>query len=246
MKIRILSIDSGIKLMNADEAENDGYWSINPVTARQFPAGTPSAIPEKERLIPIPEPNSSESQTQPPANRPRTPRQPKALDTRFGLSFGGLIETKTFADYSPGEYLKKSWIAASLELGFRVFTVEGIVHWPIDSEIYNKPDSTQIDVFSLGVGLGYSFVARYLLSTISAGFTYTQLPENEKVNVPYAQIKFDVMPWETGLGLRLGFMAEAASMGWGEPYSRYFAGSIISSGGWRVNGKAMAGLVLWF
>ena len=240
MRIRIISIDyNGAGAVNADDAEADGYWYINPVSTRQFPAGSPATIPERMQLIPQPEPDSSLPAADPKESKEPRQRRFKALKNRFGLSFSGLVGANTFADGSSGDFLDKLSLAGTLEVGIGPLNIEGIVHLPVKSET--------ITISSLGLGLGYSFITRHLLSTISLGFTYTQIFEKDNsATVPFIQAKFDIMPWETGLGLRLGFMAEAASLDWGDPYTRYFSNSLSLSDSWRLNGKIMAGLVLWF
>jgi hypothetical protein len=78
------------------------------------------------------------------------------------------------------------------------------------------------------------------------GYTWLNLHDSEKVTFPFAQAKIDIMPWKTGLGLRLGYMIELCIADWEGAYQRYFMKSqTFDLVGFPANGKAMAGIVLW-
>jgi hypothetical protein len=158
------------------------------------------------------------------------------LDNRFGLSFNGLFNPLTQAE--------NTTLAATIDIGFRGFTIEGIFHWPINNELYDSPGAAAASVYGFGGGLGYTIVSRYLLSSLTFGFTYTGLDEGG-IYAPYGQLKFNLMPWQTGLGLRFGFMAEFCSVEWGSAYTSYYRWPLVENGAFRMNGKIMAGLVLW-
>jgi hypothetical protein len=228
--------------MRTDDAEENGYWTISTVDQKRMPRTRRATIAEKSRIIPHPE---IVKKTPPPKEpKPEAPPKPSReklpLDYRFGISGGGL--------FSPIAGLDTAAAGLTFDIGIKSFALEGILIWPIDAEMYAAPGlDNDMKIFGAGGGLGYTLTTRYLLSTLSAGLIYTGFQNEEKVFSPYGQIKFDIMPWETGLGLRLGFMAEMGSLEWGAAYGRYFsdAWAFNAGGALRINGRIMTSLILW-
>ena len=246
MQIKLISIGG----LDAPSAEEDGYWTVNPVAAKRFPKAKKATIPEKQRTIPEivytsaaeKKPSQQEAEAAPAQNQQQEKREQAAdnsllFEKRFGFSFNGL--------FNPLASIESTSLAATIDGGIGPLAIEGIIHWPLNREIYNKPGTEAASVFSFGGGIGYAIIKRHLLSTLAFGMTYTGLPGNEKVFAPYSQVKFNIMPWETGLGLQIGFMMEFCSIEWGDAYARYFSWPMIANDPFRMNGKIIAGFVLW-
>jgi hypothetical protein len=236
MEMRLLSINK----MRADDAGENGYWVISAVDQKQMPKARKATIPAKSRSIPHPE--IATKIPAPKKSKPvdRTSREKMPLDGRIGISGGGL--------FNPTAGLDTAAAGLTLDIGVKSFAMEGILIWPINAGMYDEPGlDNDMKIFGIGGGTGYAFVMRHLLSTFSAGVIYTGFQNEEKVLTPYGQLKLDIMPWQTGLGLRLGFMAEMGSLEWGKAYKRYFsdAWSFNISGPYRINGRIMTSLILW-
>jgi hypothetical protein len=247
MKVRLISIND----VDAQDAEEDGFWTYTPVTLAKFPRAKRPTIPEKYRTIVQPGTETSQkgtttAATQRPAPAPQAPkpqkpkkppRQSQRLDYRVGMGVGGM--------FNPQTPVEKTSLAVSLEMGFQSFALEGLFMWPFDQEMYSDPAEEPANVFTIGGAIGYTFVTQYVLPSLSFGVTYTGLPGGEKVIAPYGLLKADLMPWGEGFGVRLGFMAEAGSVEWGDAYYRYYQWPLINNGAFRMNGKVLVGMILW-
>jgi hypothetical protein len=240
MKVRLISING----VNAHDAEEDGFWTITPVTQAKFPRAKRSTIPEKSRTIIQPETKTAQKETAaeqkistPSLREPKQARPPLPLDTRSGVGVGAM--------FNPPASIEKTSLSVSLELGYKSFAFEGLFMLPFDQGMYSDPATEPGNAFTIGGAVGYTYVTKYVLPSLSFGVTYTGLPGDEKVIAPYGLLKADIMPWGAGLGLRFGFMAEAGSVDWGDAYRRYYQWPLISNGAFRMNGKLLAGLMLW-
>jgi hypothetical protein len=230
MQVRVISLNG----IDAEEAGDEAGWVITAV--EKMPRGKRSGIPKKLMKIPGAVAIKPESR-----KRTRRGAGSESPAYRIGLSGASLL--------SPSAFNASSWIAG-LELRLKKLALEAQVQAPFDTGIYDDPAvaANAGDVYGFNVGLGGAIGNKFVLASILAGYNHTNLHNNESVNLPYAQLKLDIMPWRRGLGFRLGYMAEAGSMGWGDVYERYFnerwAYKINDS--FRINGKITAGLVLWF
>jgi hypothetical protein len=244
MKVRLLRING----MNVDEAEENGYWVIRETDQKKMPKAKRATIPAKERYIAHPEiaqKKAPKPQPEPqykppkPAAPPKPAREAPPLQYRFGISGDAL--------FSPVAGIDTATAGLTFDLGIKSFAMEGMLIWPMNAGMYDAPGLDSMRIFSGGGGLGYTLVTQHLLSTLSGGVIYTAFQNDEKVFAPYGQLKFDIMPWKLGLGLRLGFMAEMGSLDWGPAYQRYFNDIWAFNAGdsLRINGRIMTGLVLW-
>jgi hypothetical protein len=230
MQVRVISLNG----IDADDARDEAGWVITAV--EKMPRGKRSGIPKKLRKIPGAVAVKPESK-----KRARRSTSSESPTYRIGLSGAGLS--------SPSAFNASSWIAG-LELRLKKLALEAQVQAPFDTSIYDDPAAAANagNVYGFNLGLGRAIGNKIVLASVLAGYSHTNLHNNESVNLPYAQLKLDFLPWRKGLGFRLGYMAEAGSMDWGDAYERYFnkrwAYSINDS--FRINGKITAGLVLWF
>jgi hypothetical protein len=172
---------------------------------------------------------------------------------RLGLSAAALT------DFQNQDLLS---IKGDLEIGFANLTLEGVFAAPVNQNIYDIPGANHdrtIEsggkagekeensfVSGLGGGLGYTFYSNYFLGTISLGFNHWIFVDREYINMPYLQIKTDLLPFKKGLGIRLGYLVEGAASGWGGAYERYFNERwTYQAGDFRFYNRFQAGLVLW-
>jgi hypothetical protein len=149
-----------------------------------------------------------------------------------------------------------------LEIGFAHLTLEGVFAAPLNQNVYDTPGADhdrraysggQIGakeenffVSGLGGGLGYTFYSSYFLGTISLGCNHWIFVDNASINMPYLQIKTDLLPFKKGLGVRLGYLVEGADPGWGDAYTRYFNERwTCPAGKIRLYNRFQAGLVIW-
>jgi hypothetical protein len=171
------------------------------------------------------------------------------LHNRFGFGAAVLTDLTNFDLLS---------FKGDLEIGVSNLTLEGVFAAPVNQNIYDVPgaDHDRIDktgekeensfVFGLGGGLGYTFYSNYFLGTLSLGVNHWTFVDKDTINMPYAQIKADVLPFKKGLSLRLGYLVEGASPGWGGGYARYFNDRwTLRAGNFRFYSRFQAGLALW-
>jgi hypothetical protein len=188
--------------------------------------------------------------------REREARQAKkmAIPTHNRLGLGAVVLT----DFQNWDLLS---FKGDLEIGFANLTLEGVFAAPLHQNIYDVPGADHDRVRSgsqtgateennfvsgLGGGLGYTFYSTYFLGTISLGCNHWIFVDNEYINMPYLQIKADLLPFKKGLGLRLGYLIEGANPGWGGAYTRYFNERwTYEAGNFRLYNRFQAGLVLW-
>jgi hypothetical protein len=189
--------------------------------------------------------------------RKRDARQAKnrAVPTynRLGLSAVALTDFQNDDLFS---------LKGDLEIGFAHLTLEGVFATPLNQNVYDVPGATHDRsrqpggnagekeenalVSGLGGGLGYTFYSSYFLGTISLGCNHWTFVDSAYINMPYLQIKADLLPFKKGLGIRLGYLAEGASPDWGGAYTRYFNERwTCQAGNFRFYTRFQAGLVLW-
>jgi hypothetical protein len=171
---------------------------------------------------------------------------------RLGLSAAALMDFQNWDLFS---------LKGDLEIGFANLTLEGVFAAPLRQSAYDVPGANHDRpvlsgpaeakeensfVSGLGGGLGYTFYSAYFLGTISLGCNHWTFVDAEYINMPYAQIKADLLPFKKGLGLRLGYLVEGASPSWGTAYTRYFNDRwTYHAGDFRFYNRFQAGLVLW-
>ncbi|GHU05521.1 hypothetical protein FACS1894147_11760 [Spirochaetia bacterium] len=207
--------------------------NMNVAAAKQTPPVINPTIPENLRSLP---------QIQDSAARKKAGKTPKEtapaspMDTRFGIIAGGLL--------SPMASVETASAMASLEWGMKHFTLEAMALLvPQKLQSVAGPDDL---VFGIGGGVGTAFVTDHLLATFSGGVSAANLRDWGMVLIPYGHLRIDFLPWGRGLGLRLGFMAEAGAPGWGEAYRKYFDEEWTFGADWlRINPRIMLGLGLW-
>jgi hypothetical protein len=175
------------------------------------------------------------------------------LHNRFGFSAAILTDMINFDLLS---------IKGDLEIGISNVTLEGVFAAPVNQNIYDLPgaDHNRVIssgpktgekeengfVFGLGGGGGYTFYSNYFLGTLTVGVNHWMFVDREYINIPYTQIKLDILPFKKGLSLRLGYLIEGASLGWGGTYERYFNDRWTSkTGDFRFYNRFQAGLALW-
>jgi hypothetical protein len=176
------------------------------------------------------------------------------LHNRFGFSAVVLTDMANFDLLS---------IKADLEIGISNLTLEGVFAAPVNQNIYDIPgadhdrtissglnmgDKEENNfVFGLGGGLGYTFYSNYFLGALTLGVNHWTFVDKEYINMPYTQIKLDILPFKKGLSLRLGYLVEGASPAWGDNYTRYFKDRwTIKAGNFHFYNRFQAGLALWF
>jgi hypothetical protein len=254
MLINLISINE----KSAEQSNDENY--VVATVVKNMPWTKISTLPKNARRIPeLPEEKdarerresialgrqqekNAKAQAQEARRRAKPQRESKPLDYRFGISGAALAyPVSSFRDSA-------SWYA-NVELGLRGITFEGKMTGPLDSTLYGPKGVDDGDsIFGYGVGMGYTWVWRHVLLQAGAGYSHTDLYNNESVDVPYGQMKLDLIPWSSGMGfgLRLGYILEISPKDPTGAYTRFFDES------WsyklfdvRANGKIMAGLVLW-
>jgi hypothetical protein len=168
---------------------------------------------------------------------------------RFGLSVLALT------DFQNGNLFS---LKGDMEIGFANLTMEGVFAAPLNQNVYDVPGANHnrtiqsgekaenFFVSGLGGGLGYTFYSAYFLGTLSLGVNHWTFVDQEYINIPYLQIKTDLLPFKKGLGLRLGYLVEGAAPAWGGAYKRYFNERwTYQAGDFRFYNRFQAGLVLW-
>ena len=172
---------------------------------------------------------------------------------RLGLSAVALM------DFQNWDLLS---VKGDLEIGFANLTLEGVFAAPVNQKVYDVPGADHDRIIQsggragekeanslvsgLGGGLGYTFYRNYFLGTLSLGFNHWIFADEVYINMPYLQIKADLLPFKKGLGLRLGYLVEGAASGWGGAYERYFNERwTYQAGDFRFYNRFQAGLVLW-
>ncbi|MDR1278557.1 MAG: trichohyalin-plectin-homology domain domain-containing protein [Treponema sp.] len=175
------------------------------------------------------------------------------LHNRFG--FGAMILT----DMANFDLLS---IKGDLEIGIANVTLEGVFAAPVNQNIYDIPGADHDRVinsglgieekaennfvFGLGGGLGYTFYSNYFLGTLTAGVNHWTFVDQTYINMPYTQIKLDILPFKKGLSLRLGYLVEGAALTWGDKYTRYFKDRWTNkAGNFRFYNRFQAGLAFW-
>jgi hypothetical protein len=172
---------------------------------------------------------------------------------RFGFSVLALTDFQNWNLLS---------LKGDMEIGFGHVTLEGVFAAPLNQNVYDVPGADHnrtiqsganagekaenFFVCGLGGGAGYTFYSNYFLGTLSLGVNHWIFVDQEYINLPYLQIKADLLPFKKGLGLRLGYLVEGASAGWGGAYTRYFRERwTYQAGDFRFYNRFQAGLVLW-
>ena len=229
MEVRLLSIDNGIEVKEIKDAEDDGFWALKRVDTKRFPRERIVTISNNERKIVHPNMTAAVAVS-------RAPRQELPFDKhRMGVGIDGLIAPTAF---------EQSGIMASFEYGYSVFTVEALFHLPVNRLMPNEEASYN---FSAGGGIGASWVTRSVIPSLTLGITAVGLNDTQTfLAVPYSQIRLDVIPERKGgVGFRVGIIAEFFSPEWNDKYDEYFSAPLINEDNFLLNGKVLAGIVIW-
>jgi hypothetical protein len=185
--------------------------------------------------------------------RRREERQAKnmavPLHNRFGFSATALMDMKNFDPFA---------FKGDLEIGISNLTLEGVFAAPVNQNVYDVPgaDHNRLTslgereenhfVFGLGGGVGYTYYSDYFLGTVTAGLNHWIFVDQKYINMPYAQVKLDLLPFKKGLSLRLGYLVEGASLDWNGPYRRYFNDRWTAQAGtFRFYNRFQIGLAFW-
>ncbi|MDR1178845.1 MAG: hypothetical protein LBK64_08450 [Spirochaetaceae bacterium] len=178
-------------------------------------------------------------------------RDGQFLKYRVGLAGAG--------HFNPADFGAASF-QASLEAGFKALHIEGFYGLPFKSAVYEDPilpNPGSVRAYGGGIGLSKTFSRAVL--TIGGGYTRADVFENH-LNIPYAQLKVDILPWYWGPGFRIGYQLEGCIYPKSEleeklhensgnyrlyrAYDRYFDGA-FNIEDVLINGRIMAGVVFW-
>jgi hypothetical protein len=133
-----------------------------------------------------------------------------------------------------------------MDIGIYNVALEGFFGYPFKQDVYGIDSGNESDkAISFGGGAGYTYFSRYILGTITVGVDHWKFPWAD-INLPYAQVELDVMPWKKGFGLRFGYTAEIGSTEWGSGYKSYLRDEwTYKMGDFQMLGRFQAGLILW-
>jgi hypothetical protein len=244
MYIQIISIDG----IDAEKSNADSY--LQNMNVERMPKKIASTISKNKNSIPeLPEEREIRLLEQAKDDEKKAAKLAKQytaesrwetlpLEKRFGLYAGPL--------YNPlASGIDALSIRTGLSFGYRNFSLDFWGIFPLDPSLKVKDDKM---IVGIGGGAGYSYVWKYVLLGCEAGLTYFMDTDNNVyVLVPSLDAFADLVPFNKGIALRLGYRAE-----FGKP-----EGSILSKayfnqnrtydfGFLQVAGQPSAALVLWF
>jgi hypothetical protein len=259
MVVKIISIDD----KDAEESTRNDYIVIRQV--KSMPWLKISSLPTRLNTMPeLPEEKEAriarENEEEAERERKEIVRQEKQekygdgkfLKYRIGLGAAGHLNPAN---------IEASSFQASLEAGLKAFHMEGFYSLPFKSSAYEDPIlSNPGSVRSYGGGIGLSKAFSHGVFTFGGGYTRAEVFES-KLDIPYAQLKLDILPWYWGPGFRIGYQLEGciypkAKLEKGlddensgdyrlyRAYDRYFDGAFDIEG-ILLNGKVTAGFVFW-
>jgi hypothetical protein len=259
MMIKIMSVNG----IDAEESNRTNYLVIRPVQGMSW--RKISSLPKRLNTMPeLPEERelrvAKEKEEAAEKERKeivRQERQRKYEDGRFlkyriGLAASGHINPANFG---------ATPFQASLEAGLKAFHLEGFYSLPFNSSVYEDPVlSNPGSVWSYGGGIGLSKTFSRAVLTFGGGYARAKVFENN-LNVPYAQLKLDILPWYWGPGFRIGYQVEGCIYSKSKlekgindensgdyrlyrAYDRYFDGAFDIKGV-LVNSKIITGFVFW-
>jgi hypothetical protein len=235
--IRVVSIDN----IQVYQSEENNILGIT-VAAKRLPWKQGPSIPSKDRLIPqsIPEKSKTEADDTKPKDQPAATQAGKEtmpLEYRIGVSALNLANSSKFDAMD---------FYADIEIGLKHWTFEGFVFQPWRSNPLNSIFNWKKPLdFGFGFGLGWTLVGRNALATLEAGYLQYHFYDEGTIHVPFAQFKLDILPWELGLGLRLGYIVEAGIPSDSKGSLYFDESSTFGSDKLRFKGKLISGLVLW-
>jgi hypothetical protein len=258
MVVKIISINN----LDEEESNKANYIVSKPVTGMPWlkisslskRVNTIPELPEeREARVALEQEERFEREQQEIARRKKQEkyRDGQFLKYRIGLAAAGHINPANIG---------ASPFQASLEAGLKAFHLEGFYSLPFKSSAYEDPVlSNPGSVRSYGGGIGLSKTFSRGVLTFGGGYTRADVFENH-LNIPYAQLKVDILPWYWGPGFRIGYQLEGCIYSKSDleekindnsgnyrlyrAYDRYFDGAFDIEG-ILLNGKLMAGFVFW-
>jgi hypothetical protein len=133
-----------------------------------------------------------------------------------------------------------------LGFGFKNFSVDGRLVYPL-YQIMGTGTGDLTFGLGFGVTLGYSFVWDSFMASMEGGATWYRNVIGTFATVPTFEVKFDIAPWEPGIGLRLSYKLELGFPDGSGLYDSLFT-NVNSFGinSFRMIGTPAVGIVLWY
>jgi hypothetical protein len=259
MVVKIISIND----QDVEESNKADYIVCRPV--KSMPWLKISSLPKRLNTMPeLPEEKEARiAQEQAEAlerERKEAVRREKVekykdgrfLKYRVGLAAAGHLNPANFGASS---------FQTSFEAGLNAFHIEGFYDLPFKSAAYEDSIlSNSGTVRSYGGGIGLSKTFSHGVLTFGGGYKRAEVFEN-RLNIPYALLKVDILPWYWGPGFRIGYQLEGCiypnsklengmmdenSGGYRlyRAYDRYFDGALDIED-ILVNSKIITGFVFW-
>jgi len=233
MQIRIISING----IDVDKANVDGYMRNSIV--EKMPSKSLATIPKDQRLLPeLPEERAKRLAIEEKQTARQIAWDSKPLQTRRNISASVLYNPL------PSDWEDALALEAGLGYGYKNFSIHGRFTLPMGPLVDQSNGNGA--VYGIGAATGYSFVWKYMLLGLEGGAVY-YWDSNAGAFLPTLEGKFDVVPWQTGLALRLGYRLEFGSPDSGDFYASYFGkNNSFGGGSFRVVGYPSAGIVIWY
>jgi hypothetical protein len=210
MQIRLVSING----VDADKSNVDAF--VTNYIVEKLPPRSSTTISKKDIKLPeLPEERDKRLAAETKAKRKQAVWNTKPLQNRRNF-FASVLYDPSLQD----NVRKALSLEGGLGFGYKNFSIDGRFVTSIDS-IMGQSEEAAGMAYGVGLAGGYSYVWKHFLLSLEGGFTWY----NPNVWRPLLEAKFDMVPGNSGLALRIGYKLE-----FGEP----------------VSGNVMAGLVLWF
>jgi hypothetical protein len=235
MQIKIISING-----KTQEGAEDSSLTVMPV--QKLPSANRSTIAKKDLDIPeLPEEEKARLAKEAKQTEKERKAYSRPLAVRFGFFTAGL--------YNPQveELTDASAVFLGFGGGYRFFTVEGWGIIPVRTMLDLVDNRFKPFPISAGADLGYTWVWDYVLLSVEGGAGYQWLLEGDGLVIPNLLVKADVVPFKRGIALRVGYMADFAALSWNDSYALVFTDkTTYALGPFRVMGRLMGGLAVWF
>ncbi len=258
MYVRVVNIDG----IDADISNADAY--LRSASVPRMPIRNRTTIAEDQRLIvELPEEAArrqaaeqrSREQRQTAEQRQNTRLREASAKKEERTRQWDLNSLKSrrniYAALMYNPLLRDDWVNAlalegGLGFGYKNFSIDGRFVYPINS--FGEINETNNGIFGIGGALGYSLVTNHFLASLEGGVMYYRNNgDSASAVLPSLEAKIDIVPWNPGIALRLGYRLEFGSA---EPgtlgVSLFTENNSIGNDKARMIGYPTAGIVLWF